>query len=269
MFLEWLIEWYSVRQLCNQYAKDENYILEYIRHELDNNKLDNVDEIFDNVNHIMIDGVWIRSDICLIIYYEYNLEKILRFWFYDGEKLQYIIDDLIYLKEKLGYNIKSFTVDWWLQIISAIKTIYKDSIIQRCLVHIHRQVRTYISKNPKQECWKELKSIVTFKQFESNILFETEFNKWLIKRDSYLKEKTYWKNRRRYTHKKIRQAKSHIKNALPYMFSYLDDDKIANNTNRLEWLNAIVVEKIYDHRWLRTDRLISLISLWLYYRNYK
>jgi len=217
----------------------------------------------------MIDWVWIRSDICLIIYYEYNLEKILRFWFYDGEKLQYIIDDLSYLKDKLGYKIKSFTVDWWLQIISAIKTIYQESIIQRCLVHTHRQVRSYISNNPKHECWKELNSIITFKQFESRVVFEKKFNKWLNKWDTYLKEKTYWKKGWRYTHKKIRQARSHIKNALPYMFNYLDDAKISSNTNRLEWLNAIIVEKIYDHRWLRKDRLISLISLWLYYRNYR
>jgi len=44
-----------VRQLCNQYSKNKEDVLAYVRHELDNNKLCNVDEVFDNVNCVMID----------------------------------------------------------------------------------------------------------------------------------------------------------------------------------------------------------------------
>ncbi len=269
IFLDRLIEWYSVRQLSDQNNKNETSILEYIRNKLDNDAFDCVDEAFDDVKHIMIDWVWVRKNVCLIVYYEYNINKILRFGFYDWERYEYIANDLRYLKQNFQYKIESFTVDWWLQIASAIKEIYPKAKTQRCLVHIHRQIRSYISKNPKTDCWKELKNIVTFINFKNYQKFEILFLEWINKRDKYLKEKTYWEKWWRYTHKKQRQARSHIINAMPYMFTYLNDKNISKSTNKLEWLNALIVEQIYNHRWLTENRLISLLSYWLYYRNYK
>lgn len=264
-----MLEWYSIRQLSNQYNKSKEIIKEHIRDELDNNTLLNIDEVFDDVKCVMIDWIRIADDICLVIYYEYILNKIIRFWFYEWEKLMYITEDLKYLRNKFEYKIKSFTVDWWLQIISGIKAIYTNAVIQRCLVHIHRQIRSYISRNPKTDCWKELQKIVTFELFKKKDKFVVLFDKWCDKRENYLKEKTYWEKRWWYTHKKLRQARSHLKNAIPNMFNYIDNDDIANNTNKLEWLNAIISEQIYNHRWIRKDILISLLILWLYYRNYR
>jgi transposase-like protein len=54
------------------------------------------------------------------------------------------------------YKISAFVVDGSLQIASAIKSVYPQSLIQRCLVHIHRQIRAYLSHHPKHECGKEL-----------------------------------------------------------------------------------------------------------------
>jgi hypothetical protein len=44
-----------VRQLYDHYLKDRDDVLAYIRYELDSNELCNVDEVFDNVNYVMID----------------------------------------------------------------------------------------------------------------------------------------------------------------------------------------------------------------------
>lgn len=269
MFKDWLVEGYSVRQLSDQSNKRSKDIISYVRNILKDFNITNIDEVFENVKHIMIDWVWISKNICLIVYYAYNLKKIIRFGFYDWEKLEYITKDLFYLRNNLFYDIISFTVDWWLQIASSIKEVYPESIIQRCLVHIHRQVISYISKNPKTEAWKELKKIVTFNNFENKESFIDKFNKWCIKWDSYLKEKSYWEKSWRYTHRRLRQARSHVKNALPYMFYYLENDEIIRDTNELESLNALIIEHVYNHRWLRKDRLISFLSYWLYSRNYK
>jgi hypothetical protein len=51
------------------------------------------------------------------------------------------------------------------------------------------------------------------------------------------------------------------------MFFYLYDENIKRSSNDLEWLNWVLSDQIYNHRWLRKDRLISFISLWLYNRN--
>ena len=215
----------------------------------------------------MIDWTWISKDICLIIYYEYNIKKVLRFWFYDSEKYEYILNDLIQLKNSFWYDIKSFTIDWSKAIVKAILEVYTKSKVQRCLTHIHRQVKNNISINPKSKCWKELKRIVTFYNFKNKKRFIKEFNEWEEKYFDFLKEKSYKWNRYWYTHRKLRASRSHIKNAIPHMFHYLEDNKIKRSSNDLEWLNWLLSVQIQRHRWLRFDRLISFISLWLYHRN--
>jgi hypothetical protein len=96
---------------------------------------------------------------------------------------------------------------------------------------------------------------------------------------NFLNEKTINWNKSWYTHKKLRSAKSHIKNALwtkwgsilggaiPYMFFNLKDENIKKSNNDLEWLNWVLDGHIFRHRWLKIDRLISFVSLWLYERN--
>ena len=37
-----------------------------------------------------------------------------------------------------------------------------------------------------------------------------------------------------YTHRRLRSAKSHVKNAIPYMFHHLDNENIKKSNNDLE-----------------------------------
>ena len=92
-------------------------------------------------------------------------------------------------------------------------------------------------------------------------------NDWNKKHADFLNEKTINWDKYRYTHKKLRSVKSHIKNAIPYMFYYLKDENINRSNNNLEWYNWVLDGHIFSHRWLRKDRLISFISLWIYNRN--
>ena len=138
----------------------------------------------------MIDGIWISKNICLIIYYEYIQKKVICFGFYSGELYEDIVKDLIALRDEFKYDIASFTVDGGKQIKKAIEEIYPDSIIQRCLTHIHRQIQNYISKNPQSDCGKDLQKIVTFQNFENEKKFKKYFQKWEEKYFDFLKEKS-------------------------------------------------------------------------------
>lgn len=140
---------------------------------------------------MMIDGIWISNNICLIIYYEYLQKKVIRFGFYDGEKYEYIREDLRILRDSFKYNILSFTVDGAKQIKKAIQEIYPNAILQRCLTHIHRQIQNYISKNPQSLCGKELQIITRFENMISKEAFISLFHTWEIKWDDFLKEKSF------------------------------------------------------------------------------
>jgi len=217
----------------------------------------------------MIDWVWISKDICLIIYYEYIQKKVIRFGFYEWERYEDIVKDLQVLRDSFQYNILTFTVDWGKQIKKAIEEIYPHSKIQRCLTHIHRQIINYISKNPLSDCGKDLQKIVTFENFANEERFIKLFYNWEEKYFDFLKERSSKWKRWWYTHRRLRQARSHIKNALPYMFHYLKDTKIKRSSNDLEWYNGVLSDHIYMHRGLKKERLISFVSLWIYNRNLK
>ena len=215
----------------------------------------------------MIDWTWISKDVCLIIYYEYRIKKVLRFGFYDSERYEYIRNDLKALRDSFWYNIESFTIDWAKVITKAIENIYPKSKIQRCLTHIFMQIKRNISNNPQSNCWRDLQKIVTFNNFENKERFINEFKDWEEKYLEFLKEKSYKWNKSWYTHRKLRASRSHIKNAIPFMFHHLNDENIKRSSNDLEWYNWVLSDHIYFHRWLRKDRLISFISLWIYNRN--
>lgn len=215
----------------------------------------------------MIDWIRISKEICLIIYYDYVNKKVIRFWFYDWERYEYIKNDLLVLKKEFKYEIECFIVDWAKQIKKAVEEIYPTAKIQRCLTHIQRQIKTNISNNPQSECWKELQKIITFENFENEKKFIGKFNSWEKKYFDFLREKSIKWNKSWYIHRKLRASRSHIKNAIPFMFHYLEDDNIKRSSNDLEWYNWVLSDHIYYHRWLRIDRLISFISLWIYKRN--
>ena len=266
IFESWISEGYSCRQLWDQKKKKQKDILKNIQNHLDRNKIFQVDLVFENIKYVMIDGVWITKDICLIIYYDYIEKKVLRFGFYDGEKYEYIRDDLKILRDNFGYKILAFTLDWGKQIKKAIEEIYPKAVLQRCLTHIHRQIQNYIPKNPQSDCGKELQSITCFRKMILKENFIYYFKKWEEKWWEYLKEKNMnWD----YTHRKLRQARSHIQNALSYMFHYQEDTNIKRSSNDLEWYNAVLLDHIYMHRGLKKERLISFVSLWIYIRNLK
>ena len=142
-------EWYSMRQLSTQNNLHQKEISKYVREKLDNNLIYQIDLVFDNVRYIMIDWTWITKKICLIIYYDYINKKVVRFWFYDSERYEYIKQDLEVLKNEFNYQIEWFIVDWSKPIIKAIKEIYPEVKIQRCLIHIHRQVKNKLTRKSK------------------------------------------------------------------------------------------------------------------------
>lgn len=267
IFLDWLNEWYSSRQIWLQKWKYKLDVLKYIRKKLDNNLIYQIDLVFENVNFIMIDWIWISKEICLIIYYDYVNKKVVRFWFYDWERYEYIKEDLKVLRNEFKYSITCFVVDWAKQIKKAIEEIFPNAKIQRCLTHIFRQIKSNISNNPQSECWKDLQKIITFINFENEKLFIKKFNLWKKKHFDFLKERSFKWKKYWYTHRKLRASWSHIKNWIPYMFHYLNDENIKRSSNDLEWLNWLISDQIKRHRWLRIDRLISFISLWIYERN--
>lgn len=270
LYEQYIKEWYSYRQLSKQTKHIKKKLQEYIRKLIDTSHITDIDIIYKDVKYVMIDWTYI-DDICVIIYYEYKLKKILKIHITKEESLECITHDLEELRDLNRYNIQSFTIDWWIQITWAIRKVYPNAVIQRCLVHINRQIRNYIGKNTTNECGKKLLWITTFKVIRDKKKFDESFDEWLEKWKLYLNERSYWDNgckrKWRYTHRKLRQSRSHLLNARSYMFQNIIDPNIVDNTNELEWLISLLKTQIHNHRWMQKERLKNFIVQWCYNRN--
>ena len=95
--------------------------------------------------HLLIDGSYFSNGLCLILYYDHDIRYVQLYRETNREKFKEIKEDLINLTS-LGVDVYSVTCDGHKAILKAIRKAYPQAIIQRCLVHIKRQVRVRISR---------------------------------------------------------------------------------------------------------------------------
>jgi hypothetical protein len=279
MFEKYITAGYSSYQLADQKWLNEDRIRKYIQTQLDQSPITCISEVYPDVDHIMIDGYWLPkskqwSKKILLVYYVYRTQKVIWFSIRDGEKKEYIAEDLLFLRDHMGYtNLISYTADGWVGIAAALKEIYPECFLQRCLVHIQRQIKSYISWNPKSIAGRELARLTIYTILSDSLIFPEKYVLWKMHHMDYINEKTikpngWW----RYTHSKLKKAIAHIDNALPYMFQShkMDNPAIERSSNQLEWYFWVLSEEwIKEHKGLKLSRLYAFIALWISFRNQK
>jgi hypothetical protein len=214
---------------------------------------------------LFIDGTWIlpRKLVLLIVL---GGNKVLTWLVCTNENYE---NYLILLSRLKGRPIGA-CIDGHRGLEKALKVIYPNILVQRCLVHIKRDIRIYLSLNPKLEAGRELKQLTNLLL---KILSQKDaqdwikcFKLWEEKWTSFLKEKTtnpdtgkWW-----YTHKKLRLSRSLISNALPYLFTHIGQTKIPQTTNQVEGgINSRLKDLIRIHRGLRLQKKIALVAFYL------
>jgi hypothetical protein len=122
----------------------------------------------------------------------------------------------------------------------AVKTYFPHVPIQRCLVHVERYVRSRISMRPKTEAgralWSITRSLWNVTTQEDATEWSNTFTAWCQTYDSFLKERTHalHSNRWWYTHRGLRSARSHLKNALPHLFTFTVVKDTPRTSNHIE-----------------------------------
>ena len=91
----------------------------------------------------------------MILYYDHDIRYVQLYRETNHEKFKETKEDLENLKQ-LGVDVHSVTCDGNKAILKAIRKVFPQAIIQRCLVHVKRQMRNYLSSRPKLVQAKEL-----------------------------------------------------------------------------------------------------------------
>ena len=269
----WFKSWVAGRQTLSQVAKASGYsertLKRYFDKYLSEAPVFNV-RPSETVN-LLIDATYFSNNLCLVLYRDNTIKYTQLYRLTDGEWYEEIKEDLENLIS-LGVQIESITCDGHKALLKAIRKACRHVIIQRCLVHIQRMCRIWLTMRPKSHAGTELRTIVsrlhTIKTHEQKNYWLASLVKWHREHENYLKEKSYAQTGRYwYKHKLLRRSFTVIRRALPDMFHYLDNDKIPKSTNGLESFFGHLKSHITVHRGLTQQHRKNFIKWYLYFKN--
>lgn len=222
--------------------------------------------------NLLIDGTYFSNNICLIVYRDNEIKFTQLYRITDGEYYSEIKEDLENLLN-IGIQIESITCDGHKSIVKAIKAVCAQVILQRCLVHIQRECRLWLTTHPKSGPGLSLLNIVyklnTITTHHQSQQWMRDIYDWHIIHKDYIQQKSFSPNTKRYwfKHKMVRRAFVHIKNALPNMFEFLFNGKVPKSTNGLESFFGHLKSHLLLHRGLTKEHRKNFIKWYLYFKN--
>lgn len=174
-------------------------------------------------------------------------------------------------KELLGEQVspKAITTDGNTSVILAIKNVWPDTMIQRCLVHIQRQGLSWLRRNPKSQAAKDLRllllTVTNIKDHKQKEIFISDFNNWEERYGKFVlslpsSDKVY---------SDLQRTRSLIIHALPNMFYYLEDSNIASTTNKVEGYFSRLKEIYRRHRGMSKNKRSIYFKWYIYFKNIK
>jgi transposase-like protein len=223
--------------------------------------------------HLIVDGSYFSKNICLVVYRNNDIKCTQLYRLTDAEVYEEFREDLINLTN-LNIQIISITCDGHRAILKAIRKVFKGKVlIQRCLVHIQRMSKVWLTKAPRSIAGQELlkithqiNSITTHQQmwYWLRALYD-----WDQTHRNFLNEKSInpVSGRMWYTHKMVRRVRHLLIHAFTDMFHYLDHPQIPKSTNALESFFGHLKDNLSIHRGLTKTHRTNFIKWYLYLRN--
>ena len=159
-------------------------------------------------------------------------------------------------------------------LLIALRAVWPQVRIQRCIIHIHRQARLWLTLHPKTTAGQELRMIVgtilTVRTRRQKRLWLRMFHAWLKRHDSFMKERSFspeYPKRWWYTHRKLRATRSLIRNSIPNLFTYVSHPEVPRTSNHVEGgVNSRLKELLRSHRGISLEKRVALASWYLAFR---
>lgn len=158
----------------------------------------------------------------------------------------------------------------------AVKQVWPQTQIQRCLFHVFCQVKRYTTSRPKLLAGVELyslaKDLMHIETLYQADLWVERFMNWCDFWSDFLEEKTRTERGLEYTHDRLRKARRSIVTVLNkgVLFTYLTPEltiegPLPSTNNRIEGgTNAKIREMLRNHRGMSMARRIKA-AFWLCY----
>ena len=222
--------------------------------------------------YVIIEGTYFSEGLCLVLYYDTKLRYRLLYRFTTGEFYRQIKEDLNNLK-KLGIDVAAVTCDGKRAIIKAVEKVYPTATIQRCLVHVQRMVRLWLTRKPKLQAARELRYLIGLLHHIRGVveqhMWVIAFEQWYKRHKVLIEEKVRHEPTQRwwYKHRQLRRSATMVKRALSDMFHFIGDSDIAKTTHGLDSYFGHLKGNLSVHRGLSKKHREAFILWYLYLKS--
>lgn len=263
-FKLWVQESYSIRQLSCISGHSEFKLKQIKNYWL--KRLPEEQFCYSQYKYIIYDGTYFHKDGCLINLMNAQDQKIISHTYIQKENFKDLYPWFLKLRIK-GLAPDYITVDGERSVIRAMKMVWPQVRIQRCLYHIQHEGMRWLRTYPKTRAGRDLRFLLAklccIKSFKERDDFINSFHLWLKKHQSFVLSLP----KVDIAFKDLKRTIGLIKNAIPDMFYYLRDQDIHSTTNALESFHSRLKADYRRHRGLTEQHRIQYLSWYCYFKN--
>jgi hypothetical protein len=173
--------------------------------------------------------------------------------------------------QAVGWSPRFVVCDGQKGLLKAVRVLWPQTLIQRCLLHVVRQARLWLTQHPKTPAGQALLKLVqrlpAVRTRRQRRRWQRAYRCWLRRYDGFLKQRTRHPTEPRrwwYTHRKLRAVRSLLSNSLPDLFHYVRYPEIPRTTNHVEGgINSRLKDLYRRHRGLSLERKTTLTAWYL------
>jgi len=165
-----------------------------------------------------------------------------------------------------GLSPRFITTDGERSVLRAMRLVWPQTKLQRCLFHLQREGMRWLRTYPKTGAGKTLRAILSklsqIKTTEERDAFIERYHAWVRQYG----ESVLSLPRTTVASKDLRRTMVLINNALPDMFYYLNDRSVHATTNALENFHSLLKTDYQRHRGLTKEHRIQYIRWYCYFK---
>jgi hypothetical protein len=233
-------------------------------------------------DEVQLDGTYLDDGWCLLVAINGANGDVIAYQWCDQEKTP----AWVALLQRIPAP-RVAVIDGGRGLASALAQCWPDTAIQRCLVHVQRNVRTYLTINPRTDAGKTLRALslalTRIKDRDTARAWEVALHQWHQQHKPLLDQKTFagqgiirptWAKANStwwWTHERLRKAYNLLAHIIRtgVAFTYLDEQfdglNISSTTNRIEGgTNRPIKDLLRRHRGMTSEHQRRAVEWWAY-----
>lgn len=153
-------------------------------------------------------------------------------------------------------------------LLKALSAVWPEIKVQRCMIHVIRQAKAWLTQRPQTQAGKELLALVRLlpciRTRRQKRRWIRAYRRWVKRHETFLKERSYHGKRWWYTHRKLRAVRSLITNSLPHLFAHIGHPEVPRTSNHVEGgINSRIKDLLRVHRGLRPRHQQVMVAWYL------